>query len=56
MIMTVEELIKELEKFPKDLKIEVDDGNYDFVIRYVCETISSFDLETKVCNITIEPV
>lgn len=54
--MTVEELIKELSKFPEHLNVEVDDGNYDFEIKSIEKTISSFDLETTVCSITVKPI
>ena len=54
--MTVKELINELSKLPEHLNVEVDDGNYDFEIKSVSKTISVFDLETIVCNITIDQV
>lgn len=54
--MTVKELINELSKLPEHLNVEVEDGNYDFEIKSVSKTISAFDLETIVCNITIDLV
>ena len=40
IIMTVEELIQELEKHPGDMKIELDDGIVDFDIDMIYEAIS----------------
>ena len=54
--MTVGELINELSKLPKHLSVELDDGNGDFEIKSIDKTLSTFDLETTVCSITIKPV
>jgi hypothetical protein len=56
MIMAVGELINELSKFPEHLNVEVDDGNCDFEIKSIDKTLSSFDIEATVCNITIKSV
>lgn len=54
--MTVEELINELSKLSGHLNVEIDDGIGDFEIKSIDKTVSSFDLETTVCSITIKPV
>ena len=55
-IMTVAELIDQLSQLPQDLNIEVDDGNYDYEIKYVDVTLSVTDLKTPVCSITMKPI
>jgi hypothetical protein len=55
-IMTVAELIDKLSQLPQDLNIEVDDGNYDYEIKYVDVTLSVTDLKTPVCSITMKPI
>jgi hypothetical protein len=55
-IMTVAELIDKLSQLPQDLNIEVDDGNYDYEIKYVDVTLSVTDLKTSVCSITMKPI
>ena len=52
IIMTVEELIQELEKHPGDMKIELDDGIVDFDIDMIYEAISMND--EVVLNISIK--
>ena len=54
--MTVAELIDKLSQLPQDLNIEVDDGNYDYEIKYVDVTLSVTDLKTPVCSITMKPI
>ena len=54
--MTVAELIDKLSQLPQDLNIEVDDGNYDYEIKYVDVTLSAIDLKTTVCAITMKPI
>lgn len=54
--MTVEELIQELQKLPKDLKVELDDGNFDFEVKYVVKTISCQNDDETVCNIAIKQI
>lgn len=52
--MTVEELIEELKKFPKELDVELDDGNFDYEIKYICKTVSADDFEKIVCSFTLK--
>lgn len=52
--MTVEELIQELQKLPKELNVELDDGNFDYEIKCVQKTISAQDDNEVVCNISIK--
>ena len=54
--MTVGELINELSKLPEHLNVEVDDGNGDFEIKSIDKTLSTLDIKTTVCSITIKPV
>lgn len=54
--MTVEELIQELQKLPKELNVELDDGNFDYEIKYVQKTISAQDDNEVVCNISIKQI
>lgn len=54
--MIVKELIDKLNQLPQNLNIEVDDGNYDYEIKSVDITLSTIDLKTLVCNITVKPI
>lgn len=54
--MTVEELIEELKKFPKELDVELDDGNFDYEIKHITQTVSTCDLEKIVCSFTLKQI